>query len=294
MGFGNLKMGLKRALFRAINRGLAMSNLQLQGIARDFDGRLDQPEHLQRIFSGIGAAADEWLAEQTLFPVSRKFRSAEELPEIYAAYLDSPFRNQGGGSNFNNLAFLFLIARAMQPAAIIDSGTYRGASAWAFALAVPHTTVYSFDIDLSSLARRVPNARYQQRDWTEFDWSEADMARTLIYFDDHLDQARRLLEAAERGIGLAIFDDDFPVTSFAAMARGGQALPKIEFVLDDELRKYREISWVDRKGRHTFPIDCAYLDKARARIAATERLPNTSLITGIHQTPYRVVQIRAS
>jgi hypothetical protein len=287
-------MALKHSLFRAVNRVLANADLQLQPTARDFEGRLDQPEFLERILAGIGEAADAWLAQQGLFPVLRKLRSAEELPEFHAAYLESPFRIREGGSRFNNLAFLFLIARAMQPSAIIDSGTFRGASAWALALAVPHTTVYSFDIDLSRLVAKAPNARYEQRDWTEFDWSGVDMTRTLIYFDDHLDQARRLLEAADRGIRLAIFDDDFPVQSLFTLfpKTPRSALPKIEFILDDELRKYRDISWVDRNVRRTLPIDSAYLDKARARIIATDRLPDLSLITGIHQLPYRVVQIR--
>jgi hypothetical protein len=32
----------------------------------------------------------------------------------------------------------------------------------------------------------------------------------------------------------------------------------------------------------------------KSRIAATERLPNTSLLTGIHQTPYRLVLVRTN
>ena len=136
----------------------------------------------------------------------------------------------------------------MQPDLVIDSGTFRGASAWAFS--ATGAKVHSFDIDLSRLARTSDHVTYSQRDWTQFDWKDFDFSRTLIYFDDHLDQVRRLIEAAQRGIPLAIFDDDLPVTSVAPMAHGGAALPKIEFVLDDGLRAWRKICCSPRPAPH--------------------------------------------
>jgi hypothetical protein len=282
-------MPLRRTVFRSCNAILNRFNLALQVIAEDFDARLDQPPQVARIFSAFAKIADEWLRCQNLFSVACTFDSTQALRQFYEQFLDSPFRGIGGGSRFNNLAWLYLIAKAMQPDLVIDSGTFRGASAWAFSAA--GATVHSFDIDLSRLARPADRVVYSECDWTQFDWKDFDLSRSLIYFDDHLDQVRRLIEAARYGIPLAIFDDDFPVTSFAPMAYGGAALPKIEFVLDDELRGWQEISWLDRDHRHVFPIDHSYLDRARVLIAATDRLPDTSMITGIQQTPYRLVRI---
>jgi hypothetical protein len=231
------------------------------------------------------------LENQEIFPVRNRFASAEILGEFYQEFLERPFREPGGGSRFNNLAWLYLIARAMQPSLVIDSGTFRGASAWAFSLAgVP---VYSFDVDLSRLAHRAEGVLYTQSDWTAFNWEDKDLSHALVYFDDHLDQVRRLMEAARRGVPVAVFDDDFPLTSFAAMANRGNALPKIEFVLDDDLRQFREISWLERGKRSVFPVDVPYLDQARSMIIHTERLPETSHITGIQQTPYRLVRVKA-
>jgi len=129
-----------------------------------------------------------------------------------------------------------------------------------------------------------------EQDWADQPFRE-DRSRGLCYFDDHVDQAARLEQAAAKGFPLAIFDDDFPVTSFAEMAHDGAALPKIEFVLDEALRNQSEISWISRGRRRTWPVDHAALDRARKLIAASERLPNTSLVTGIHQTPYRIVRL---
>jgi hypothetical protein len=285
-------MGLKRTVFRACNAILRKFNLELQVVSEDFHARLDQPSQINRIFSDFEKIAAPWLRQQTLFPLACEFDLTSALRPFYQQFLDSPFRGQGGGSRFNNLAWLYLIAKAMKPRFVIDSGTFRGASAWAFSLA--GVKVYSFDIDLSRLAYRTNSVVYTESDWTAFDWDGFDFSNSLIYFDDHLDQVRRLIEASQRGIPLAIFDDDFPLTSFAPMALQGIALPKIEFVLDDDLRNAQDISWLVGSHRYVFPLDHSYLARARSLIAATERLPDTSMVTGIQQTPYRLVRPVAS
>ena len=117
--------------------------------------------------------------------------------------------------------------------------------------------------------------------------------RTLAYFDDHVDQVRRLIEAADRGCQIAIFDDDYPITSFYAMAPNASVLPKIEFALDPTLQDGTTLEWISRGTRQTFRVDRTYLDRALSHLRVTERLPNTSLITGIHQTPYRIVSIKS-
>jgi hypothetical protein len=282
-------MGLKRTVFRNCNAILRKFDLELQVVSKDFDARLDQPFQVCRVFSEFEKIASPWLRRQKLFPVACEFDLSLSLRRFYEQFLDSPFREKGGGSRFNNLAWLYLIAKAMKPRFVIDSGTFRGGSAWAFSAA--GVKVYSFDVDLSQLAYRAESATYTQCDWTAFDWSGVDFSDAFIYFDDHLDQVRRLSEASQRGVPLAIFDDDLPLTSFPPMANEGNALPKIEFVLDDGLRNFQDISWLDRGRRYVFPLDHAYLARARSLIAATERLPDTSIITGIQQTPYRIVRI---
>jgi len=285
-------MSVRHSLVRVANEALSRVGLKLERMSRDFDARLDRTEHVARIFRELGGEFDRWLAEQQLFQVKRRFSSADAITTFYSAYLSAPFRDQSGGSRFNNLVWLYLIAKVAAPSVIVDSGTYRGASAWAFSLGCPDAAIFSFDIDLSRLALRAPGVQYLEHDWTKADWRGVDLSQALIYFDDHLDQAKRLIEAAEHGIGLAVFDDDFPLTSFASMAHDGSALPKIEFLLDDELLRASEISWIDRGVRRVIPVQRDYWERARGLIVDTERLPNTSLVTGIHQTPYRIVRVR--
>lgn len=286
-------MKLARMAYSGLNRLLARANLRLEATGLDFDARLDRPEQLQRMFAALGAEADAWLARQPLFTVRRELDCAREIESFFAHYLASPYRSRFGGSRFNNLAWLYLVAKAYQPSLVIDSGTYTGASAWALALATPSVPILSFDIDLSQLAHRSDGVTYLETDWSAFDFKNYDLSRSFAYFDDHVDQARRLLECAERSVALAVFDDDFPVTAFAPMAHGGAALPKVEFVLDEELRKVDELSWIERGQRRVWRVPHEQLDRAKAVIARTERLPDTSLITGIHQTPYRLVTFQS-
>ncbi len=283
-------MGVKRIALRAANSMLGRYNLCIASVVHDFDSRLDSPAHLEQLFDELAQPIEAWLQTQRLFSASEiSLRSLIE--EFYAIYLASPFRRQGGGSRFNNLLWLYLLSYVVRPKLIIDSGTYTGASAWALSLASPNATVYSFDIDMSRLVARCPGVEYIETDWTNFEFSGQDVSRGLCYFDDHLDQIGRLLQAQERGFPLAIFDDDFPLTSFVSMAHEGRALPKLEFALNNHLTDKDVIRWTSQGQSFEWQIDLNYLNKGRAAIRATERLPDISHITGIYQTPYRVVAL---
>jgi hypothetical protein len=284
-------MPLIRWLGRTLNRTLATQGLRLDYLESDFDSRPLDQKTLSRVFARMGGVFEEWRSGQRMFHQAEIFDATAATEDFYAKWIRAPFRAQQGGSRFNNLLWLYLIAKSYQPSLIVDSGTYQGASAWALAMGAPQAAVLSFDISLGHLRERAKGVIYTEKDWGEYDLAGLDLRRFLCYFDDHIDQARRLIEASDRGCNLAIFDDDYPVTSYYAMAPGPSVLPKIEFVIDPDLSDGQRLEWQTRTGRHAFIVDRSYLDAARARISITERLPNTSLITGIHQTPYRLVAV---
>jgi hypothetical protein len=290
---GEKFMRIKRLVKRVADGVLGSVGLKIVVASRDLDNRPSGYAEM-RMLRSLAEAFDGWCQSSTTWPVAQLDDTTAAVREFYASYLRSPFQSEDGGSRFNNLLWLHLVAKATQPSVIIDSGTFRGASAWAFATAMPQCPIYSFDIDLTSLAYKSPGVRYLEQDWASCDFGDCDMTRSLAYFDDHVDQGARLLEAADLGVTQVIFDDDFSVTSFARMAHDGNALPKIEFALDDELQSEPCLTWVTSRGAHRWAIDHAKLASMKSRIAATERLPNTSLLTGIHQTPYRLVLVRTN
>lgn len=286
---------LRRWVARRINAGLSHAGLRLDYFQRDFDDRPVDEFTTRRLCSAMADEFDRWVTRQKIFEVAETFDTAVVTEQFLTTWLTLPFRDQHGGSRFNNLLWLFLIAKSYGPSVIIDSGTYRGASAWALSRGCPNAHVYSFDVDLSQLRFRSPSVDYLQMDWSEgpLDFSKfACGDRILAYFDDHVDQVRRLLEASERGCRIAIFDDDFPVTSFFSMAPSASVLPKIEFALDSELKEGQVLQWSSRGSLQTWEVDREYLERGLSKISATERLPNSSLISGIHQTPYRIVSLK--
>lgn len=286
-------MKLSRLLKRTLDAAFGAVGLQVVKQSLDFDAR-PTGYALNQMIRSLADAFDQWCESTQTWPVSPLRDSPRVVERFYLQYLESPFRTRGGGSRFNNLLWLHLVAKASTPSLIIDSGTFRGASAWAFATALPDCPVVSFDISLSYLVHRARGVTYVQQDWADYVFENHDLGNALCYFDDHVDQGARLIQSVDRGIRQLIFDDDFPVTSFAEMAHDGRALPKIAFSLDHGLAGVSELSWFAEGQQRRWPVNYAAIVAMRNRIAATEQLPNTSLITGIHQTPYRIVRGLAS
>jgi hypothetical protein len=276
-----------RLFYRKLNNLLARVGLQLVRADWDFESRLVGPRWEGALFESLSSQISIWLGSQTTIPDLRHFDVEAEVRGFYHDWIRGPFRQPFGGSRFNNALWLDIIAKAYSPEVIIDSGTFQGASAWALSRGAPDAQVLSFDINLSNLLWRSEKVEFREQDWTAMSLALSHR-RNLAYFDDHVDQARRLLEAANLGVSVAIFDDDFSVTSFASMAHDGASLPKVEFVLDETLADGEELTWIARSKLQRWRVDRAYLDLAKKTIKATERLPNLSMITGIWQTPYRI------
>ena len=212
---------------------------------------------------------------------------------FYNSYVSSPFRDADGGSRFNNLLWLFLISKIMRPSLVVDSGTFKGASAWALKMGAGDAQVHSFDPNMSNRILRDERIQFHESDWTAFDYGEVDPELSLCYFDDHLDQVRRLVEAHDRGFKYLIFDDDLNVSNMPRMVRSGHSLPKLQFIYDDSLVHGQEINWLSVGSPRSFKIDRRCLDDARRRIQAMQKIPNIWMHSCVpHQNPYTLVVLR--
>jgi hypothetical protein len=257
----------------------------------DFSNRLTSAKHVDGMLARIADVAEGWLSKQTVLPDLCPIDVRREVRDFYAAYLSGPFRETSGGSRFNKLLWLALLAKALRPTLVIDSGTYRGASAWALSLGAPDAAILSFDMDLSRLHQRQPNCEYFQHEWSKHDLTSFDLSRSLCYFDDLVDQVRRLLEAKARHIPFAIFNDDFPVSCFVNATPSPAQLPKLEFIDDPSLEHGDVLEWTWGGARRRWVVDQDYLAKGRAAIKAAERLPDLGTITGIRVLSPKLVAL---
>jgi hypothetical protein len=278
--------------FRFANQLAASVGLRIEKLDSDFSIRPLDELSKRFLAKELATAYGAWFSNQDLFDDGAGEVTPEEVQFFFESWIKSPFQRQTGSSRFNNLLWLYLLSKRFQPEIIVDSGTFEGASAWALSLGSPKSKIFSFDISLERLALRVGGVEYFQHDWTKSDFAWPKKSRTLVYFDDHVDQVRRLMEAFDRNFSLAIFDDDYPVTSYYSMAPSNSVLPKIEFMLNEELKDGTVLRWGNDKIKNEWTVNLPYLLEARGCVDKTERLPFTGLITGIHQTPFRLVKLK--
>jgi hypothetical protein len=212
-------MSIAGAAMRRVNRLVRPFGFEVRRVRRDLDCALLLPA---RVEAGLRAAAQAMVAALSATPMSLDEHAtralAEDVVAFHRTYAGSPVRAVNGGARLNKLLWLFAVARLMRPSVIIESGTFRGTSAWTFAQACPDAVIHSFDIEDAGIAERAPSVRYHRGDWSRAGLDHAPAASTLLFFDDHVDQARRVLEASARGYRWLLFDDDPDVLSFPRMA----------------------------------------------------------------------------
>jgi hypothetical protein len=282
---------LRRILGRTANRILGSIDLELTPVVTDLDSLLLPGPRLERMFNETAMILARWLSSQTVHECKERFNVEQEVRLFFADYMASPFRNPRGGSRMGNLLWLNLIAKSFAPDLIVDSGTYTGASAWALARGNPRARIFSFDPDMSRLKLRAANVEYIGKDWTSIGPSTFHGKDTLVYFDDHVDQCRRIEEAFDRGVPTAIFDDDYAINEFAPMAHGGFSLPKVGFLFDDSLSDGEVIRWHEGGKPYDWTVRKPELDRIKAMIRKYERLPNAALPFGIDQLPYSMAAL---
>lgn len=215
---------------------------------------------------------------RTLAPDGALERALAALDAFAEIYDTRPVRDNSGGSGFNDSLWLFVLGRAFAPSWIVESGVHKGHSTWILRQACPDAKIFSFDITLKNIQYVDDNTEYFERDWG--DWENPpglDPARALIFFDDHIDQARRLVEAAGRGFSTAIFDDNFAAEHL--YATGGPPVPTLAMVTDPELATVPEIEWTRSGKLYRYAVDREALAEARSLIEHYEVMPDLAQIT---------------
>src|SRR5580700_8956681 len=134
-----------------------------------------------------------------------------QISEFREVYLNAPITMNNYGVHFSTGLFLFLIARRRDPTLIVESGVYKGLSTYLLSAACPKAVLQAFDPNLTELVFRSANADYHATDWMQFDIQCEPSGSGLAFFDDHQCQARRVIEAYDRGFRHLLFDDSWPI-----------------------------------------------------------------------------------
>jgi hypothetical protein len=198
-------------------------------------------------------------------------------------YLSSPIPNNHGGANYTTGLALFLITREFDPEIMIESGVWRGMSSMLFRAAAPRARILAFDISLGQLEFRSQNVEYRECDWMSDDIRANGPA--LAYFDDHINQTKRLLEAHQRGFKHLIFDDSW---SWGAVSADGlPPVPTIDMIMGNELKVGEKVEWVngDKLWTYTHAEEMDELcNTAKKLIKLAVDIPSLFRETGIAPT----------
>ena len=243
----------------------------------DFD-RLDEAE--RKSLAAAVAPALLAFAKTTAEDFGLDFQPdfvESDIEGFVESYRERPCRENRGGCRFNSCVSIHVIARVLAPALVVESGTFHGQSAWVLRGARPAAEIRCYDPDLSNLVWRDRSVSFAERDWTE-DEIAADGRPALLFFDDHVSQARRVVEAHERGFEALLFDDDIDTSRLGAT--GIPPAPTIRMVFDDELWDGRYLRWTRNGKDRSLMIDGASCDAARQLIAAAHHLPDLAAVNG--------------
>jgi len=240
------------------------------------------PEHESRILSlrhvarqesqVIGLAASFWEAALGV-PRATVTAAAEEFFRLYP---ERPVQNNSGGSAYADCFWLYTAARLLGPRLLVESGVHRGQTSWLLRHACPDARLYAVDVDLGALVYRDPSIHYHQGDWTELGLEGVDPTSALAFFDDHVSQARRTIEAHARGFRTLLFDDDLDATILHAT--GAPPVPTIAMVLDDTLEPGERIEWLRRGRPRAYVVDPVEIGRARALIRVRHVTPDLTPI----------------
>ena len=247
---------------------------------------------IARLAAAMTATVAGWLAANPWLPTTATATghvgpAVRTFLRIYGA---RPVADNASGSRFNACAWLFVLTRLFSPRLIIESGTHRGQSAWVFRQAAPDAAIVTFDITHELLAHRLDGIDYRLGDWNGADLPPVTADTAIAFFDDHVDQARRVREASALGFRWLVFDDNLP--SHLLFVTGRPPAPTVSMLYESGLRDGERLSWTRHGRLRSMDLDLADCRKARDLIAHWSIVPDFRPVTGYRpQTGLTVVKL---
>ncbi len=202
---------------------------------------------------------------------------AGDIRDFLRSYEVNPAAGAARTTAEGSLLWLFVLARAVGPKVLVESGVFRGASLFTFRQALPTATLHAFDIDLSNLAFSDPSIRLHEGDWMSATPSVAG-PDDFCYFDDHIPNCLRVRQAFDLGFRHMVFDDSPDVGQLHKWRYPGA--PTIQMVMNRSIVPGEWIEWVWKKQklRYTFREEDTH--GVRDLVEAIWELPTLSALTG--------------
>jgi len=145
---------------------------------------------------------------------------------------------QQGSTSLGGLLAVYFLARKLSPRVIIESGVFVGASLHALRSGAPDAKIFAFDVNFGPLKYRDESITYLETDWVEA--GRFDGEGGFAFFDDHINNAERILQAREMGFRYLLFDDAPKMGEITQYRYPG--VPTVPMIMDEDLGAY-SIGW---------------------------------------------------
>jgi len=173
---------------------------------------------------------------------STGWSTSEAVDGFLRTYGDRPITKNAGGCQFSNALWLYVITRYLNPGLVVESGVWKGQSLYYLIAATdPSTRMYGYDIKLFDIPWAVDRIKLAEQDWSVNPPSVQDGETGLIHFDDHINQARRILEAKEQGFKYLLFDDNLPV--YQIFKDRDEIVPTVDMLFDTSITRPLSMRW---------------------------------------------------
>lgn len=136
-----------------------------------------------------------------------------KIDEFIEFYKNRPLSENHGGCLSINMFYTWFIFNKIKPKYVIESGIFQGQGTWLIENIESKPKVFAIDPLPQQRLYISPNVKYTTQDFLTFtnDNISKDRAKeTMIYFDDHQDQYKRLNHAYSLGFKHIMLDDNYP------------------------------------------------------------------------------------
>lgn len=206
------------------------------------------------------------------------------VKDFFEIYKQRPVTDNRGGSRFHNSFWLYTICSLLKPDVIVESGVWKGHSSWIFRKANPSAKLYCFDPCFDNLIYKDNQINYINNDWFNYDFKKIDITNSLCFFDDHVNQAKRVREAYDKGFRNIIFDDAPPVHKLYTF--GFPPVPTINMLFDDSVQPGDLIEWMWKNKLVTYTYKLEDECNARKVINKYKYFPDVSLIVQFNSNKF--------
>lgn len=143
---------------------------------------------------------------------------------------------QSGGIREKDHLNLWCLSQVFLPEVYIESGVFIGSSLHAFINTSSIKQIYAIDPNINRL--NIPKENLSKvklisdQDFSQIKFNLSGI-KSLVYFDDHINTAKRIIQASEKGLQYLLFDDSTGLEGICQ--RLYPALPTIPMIINSDL-----------------------------------------------------------